>query len=206
MPVSSMLLKGNIMKKLTRMLVILPLLTLIGCAHPIVISPRVEELPKENSVKIDKVVGYYISDTDMAANVESPGGGGDRIAYRPYRDIEAALNKVLSNVYKDVYKLKASNDSKELAANGVTYVFIPKISTTSDSPSPFTWPPTDFSVTLDVVALDKQGNKVWSGTVEGKGHAEFEEFKNDFQLAARLASKEAFIKLQNEIIKTKSLH
>ena len=194
------------MKKIIRALVILPMLALIGCAHPIVISPRIEELPKENATKIDKVVGYYISVSDMIANVESPGGGGDRIAYRPYRDIEAALNKVLSNVYKDVYKLKSKNDSKELAANGVTYVFIPSITTTSDSPSPFTWPPTDFSITLDVITLDMSGKQVWKGSVVGKGHAEFEEFKNDFQLAARRASKEAFINLQDEIIKTKALH
>jgi hypothetical protein len=194
------------MKKIIRILAVLPVLTLLGCAHPIVISPRVEELPGENAVKIDKIVGYYISASDMAANIESPGGGGDRISYYPYKDIEAALNKILSNVYKDVYKLKSKNDRSELAASGITYVFIPKVATTSSSPSPFTWPPTDFSITLSVVALDNKGGQVWAGSVEGKGHAEFKEFKNDFQLAARLASKEAFIKLQNEIIKTDELH
>ncbi|MDT8405289.1 hypothetical protein [Sulfuriflexus sp.] len=110
------------MKNIPRILAVIPLLTLLGCAHPIVISPRIEELPQENSVRIDKVVGYYISATDMAANIETPGGGGDRISYHPYKDIEAALNKVLSNVYKDVYKLKSKNDAGELATNGITYV------------------------------------------------------------------------------------
>lgn len=194
------------MKKIKLLLVILPLLAMIGCAHPMVISPRVDELPVENKVKIDKVVGYYISASDIALRVESPGGGGDRLAYHPYKDIEAALSKVLFNIYKDVYKLKAKNDKKELTANSITYVFVPQVSTTSSSPSPFTWPPTDFSVTLKMHALDSAGKKVWSGEVRGEGHAEFEQFKDDFQLAARLASKEAFIKLQKEIVKTDALH
>ncbi|MDT8405458.1 MAG: hypothetical protein RQ738_12865, partial [Sulfuriflexus sp.] len=86
------------------------------------------------------------------------------------------------------------------------YVFVPQVSTTSSSPSPFTWPPTDFSITLKVMALDNKGEQVWTGSVAGKGHAEFEEFKNDFQLAARLASKAAFIKLQEEIVKASELH
>lgn len=198
--------KGNNMKTLIRILLILPLLTLLGCAHPIVISPRVEELPKENAVKIDKVVGYYISAADLAANIESPGGGGDRISYHPYKDIEAALSKVLFNVYKDVYKLKAKNDRNELSANGISYVFIPHITTTSSSPSPFTWPPTDFSITLNIMALDNNGEQVWAGSVEGQGHAEFEQFRHDFQLAARLASKEAFTRLQDELLKATVLH
>ena len=193
------------MKKLMRLLVALSVLTLVGCAHPMVISPRVEELPKENTVKVDKVVGYYISSANMALNIETPGGGGDRIAYRPYRDIEAALNKVLSNVYKDVYKLKSKNDSAELKKHAITYVFIPHVTTTSYSPSPFTWPPTDFSVTLTMVGLDDTGKQVWADDVVGKGHAEFEEFKDDFQLAARRASKEAFIKLQEKIVKANAL-
>jgi len=193
------------MKNIIRVLIIFSVMALVGCAHPMVMSPRVEELPKENAVKVDKIVGYYISSEKMKLNVETPGGGGDRLAYRPYRDIEAALNKVLSNVYKDVYKLKSSNDSAELEKNGITYVFIPEVKTTSYSPSPFTWPPTDFTVTLTMVGLDKTGKQVWTDTVKGKGHAEYEDFKDDFQLAARLASKEAFINLQKIIISAEAL-
>ena len=196
----------NKMKKIKLLLVLLPFLAMVGCAHPMVISPRVEELPAENKVKVDKVVGYYISAANLALNVESPGGGGDRLAYHPYKDIEAALSKVLFNIYKDVYKLKATNDAAELKTNKITYVFVPTVSTTSSSPSPFTWPPTDFSVTLKVTALDNIGKQLWSSEVIGEGHAEFEQFKDDFQLAARLASKEAFIKLQKEIEKSEALH
>ena len=196
----------NKMKKIKLLLVLLPLLAMVGCAHPMVISPRIDELPVENKVKVDKVVGYYISAANLALNVESPGGGGDRLSYHPYKDIEAALSKVLFNIYKDVYKLKSKNDVSELKTNKITYVFVPTVSTTSSSPSPFTWPPTDFSVTLKVKALDNAGKQLWSSEVKGEGHAEFEQFKDDFQLAARLASKEAFIKLQKEIVKTDVLH
>jgi len=193
------------MKRIKLLLVVLPLLVMVGCAHPMVISPRVEELPVENKVKVDKVVGYYISAANLALNVESPGGGGDRLAYHPYKDIEGALSKILFNIYKDVYKLKSKTDPKELSEKKVTYVFVPKVSTTSSSPSPFTWPPTDFSVTLDVHALDSSGKQLWSSEVRGEGHAEYEQFKDDFQLAARLASKDAFIKLQKEIEKSNAL-
>ena len=182
-----------------KLFVMIGVLALAGCAHEISITPRGEKLPTHNSTKVNKNVGYFISASDLQKKVESPGGGGDRISYMPYKDVEASLLTVLLTIYKDVYKLKAENDSAEIQKNNISYVFIPSIKTDSSSESFVTWPPTNFSVDLSMQAFDAAGNQVWQDTVTGKGHAEYEQFKADFSLSARLATEEAFSKLKKAI-------
>ena len=182
-----------------KLLVLISVLTLAGCAHEISIAPRGEKLPGHNNSKISKNVGYYISESDLTKSVETPGGGGDRISYAPYKDMDASLLSVLLTIYKDVFKLKAANEKSEIQKNNISYVFVPSIKTDSSSASYVTWPPTDFTVNLSMQAFDAGGNVVWQDTVTGKGHAEFDEFKQDFSLAARLATEEAYGKLKKAI-------
>jgi hypothetical protein len=47
---------------------------------------------------------------------------------------------------------------------------------------------------------------VWQKKVTGQGQAEFSEFKHDFSLAARRASKQAFQNLQQAISAAPELH
>jgi hypothetical protein len=177
----------------------------VGCSHTIDISPPFENLPIENSKKINKNVGYYISKADLTKKVITPGGGGDDVEYTPYKDIESALYKILLNVYKDAYKLNAASDKNEINKNKISYVFIPKLVTNSSSGSFLTWPPTDFSVELTTTALNKNGKKIWIGKVTGKGHAEYDEFITDFSLSARRASEAVLKKLQKQIQSSRKL-
>ena len=48
--------------------------------------------------------------------------------------------------------------------------------------------------------IDKNGTTIWQTKVTGHGDATVEEFKLDFSLAARRATKNAFAKLQEEIV------
>ena len=193
------------MKRLYLLLLSLPLILLIGCSHPIVISPNFGNLPAENSKKINKNVGYFISKADHIKRVTTPGGGGDDVEYSPYKDIESALHKILLNVYKDAYKLNSATDKNEMKKYNISYVFIPKIITNSSSGSFLTWPPTDFSIELTTKALNKKGKQVWSNKTTGKGHAEYEEFISDFSLSARRASKNVLRKLQKKIQSARQL-
>lgn len=190
-------LKG--MTLLLKVLAVFLLFSLVGCGHSINITPPMNTLSKEGVVKIDKNVGYYISAENMNKEVTTPGGGGDKVKYFPYKESEPALKAVLGNIFQQVVSVPAPNDAKFIADNKIAYIFTPELTTDSSSPSPFTWPPTKFTLKIDCKAADDSGKLLWQTVVTGEGQAEFEEFKSDFSLAARKASQKAFMKLQEEI-------
>ncbi|CAG36021.1 hypothetical protein [Desulfotalea psychrophila] len=188
------------MRFFKKSILLLPLLLLVGCGHSINITPPLNYLSKSNIVKIDKNVGYFISKENFAKEVSTPGGGGDKVKYFPYREAEPALKKVLSNVFEGVYKLSSEVDILSASSKKISYIFTPQFITHSSSSSVFTWPPTLFSITIDCKAVDKDGKITWQTKVTGEGEAEFSEFKHDMSLAAKRATKNAFIKLQDEIL------
>jgi hypothetical protein len=181
---------------------LLALTLLSGCAHPILIGPDNTKLPTTSSSLSPKTlsVGYFISDADRARRVITPGGGGDKVEYAPYKDLEPGLFRVLGNVFTDVHVLKSPDDKAYIVAKGIKLILRPTINTNSSSPSPFTWPPTNFEVLIDVQAVDAAGTTVWKTTVSGKGQAEFSEFKSDFGLAAKRASEAALTNLQAALV------
>jgi len=184
---------------LARSIVIGSAVLAVGCAHQINITPPLNTLDGSNIVKINKTVGYYISPADRAKEVETPGGGGDKVKYLPYPETEPALNKVLTNLYTNVVSVPSLDDKQFIASKQIAYIFVPSITTDSGSDSALTWPPTRFTVSLDTKAMGPNGNVVWQTKVKGEGKAEFNEFKHDFSLSARLASKQAFQNLQQAI-------
>lgn len=190
------------MKRVVHLSAVLSFLLLTACAHPIVITPNMGELHANGVNKVDKVVGYYIPAAERDKRVESPGGGGDRLSYTPYKDLEPALQKTLANVFRDVHAVTSLEDRAFLKANNISYVFVPKIETDSSSDSAFTWPPTKFTVSLDCAALDANGREIWRKTTKQTGEATFGEFKTDLPLAAKRAAVKAFQELQKTISAT----
>jgi hypothetical protein len=176
-----------------------------GCAHQIVITPELQSIEKP-AAPIDKKVGYYISAADRAVQVTSAGGGGDKVSYYPYRELEPALQKVLFNVFRDVQSISAPNDGAYLKQQGIAYVFVPKVQTDSSSSGVFTWMPTHFVVSLSCTAFDSEGKQIWQRTVSGTGDSEYNELKGDFSAAARKASQHAFNELEKAIIGASELH
>jgi hypothetical protein len=172
------------------------LVALLGaCAHPINLEPK--DLPERQESKlVAKKVAYVISDADRAKEVTSPGGGGDKVSYFPYRDMEKAIRSALRAVYTEVTGLKSGKDA---TGTDNSLVFTPTITTTSSSPSAFTWPPTKFTADLSCAVTDASGNAVTSVQAVGNGAAEFDEFKSDFSLSARRAVADAVAKLVEEI-------
>jgi len=172
---------------------------LTGCAHPITVSPDLTRITREGVTLIDVNVGYYISPADMAKEVTTPGGGGDKVKYLPYKELEPALFRALSNVFRRAYSLSAPSDPVAIKEKDITFVFIPQIETDSSSDSLLTWPPTSFQVNLACKALDRDGKVIWEKRLSGQGKATFGEFKTDFSLAAKRASEQVIAEFQREL-------
>lgn len=172
---------------------------LSGCAHEISLTGDTSKLPELKTAPIDKTVALVISDEDSAREVITPGGGGDKVSYHPYHDIELPLYVGLGHVFKNVTKLKKAPDADSMHSQHLDYVVVPSITTTSSSPSILTWPPTNFSVTLTCTVTNPTGQKVVVENVTGTGHAEFGEFKRNFGLAGQLAVADAVTKLQSAL-------
>jgi hypothetical protein len=49
------------MGKYTRLIYLFALLALVGCSHPIIITPELQFLDRKTLIPIEKNVGYYIS-------------------------------------------------------------------------------------------------------------------------------------------------
>lgn len=194
------------MKKIAQLLFsIAACIALFGCAHPISMSPELAGIAGDSSARINKQAGYYIPEASRALEVTTPGGGGDKIRYFPYKDLDAGLYKALGEVFTGVTKVSNPQDSAAISASGITLLIMPEISTTSSSPSMLTWPPTQFSVTLNCSVVDAKGQSLTTIKVEGNGAAEFSEFKTNFSLAATRASSDALKKLVKALADSKEL-
>jgi hypothetical protein len=176
-----------------------------GCAHPINMKPDMGSITALGASKIDKSVGFHISDANLALEVTTPGGGGDKVRYFPYRDIEAGFYKALTEVFTKVSKVANPKDMEAVKKSGITLLITPEITTTSSSPSPFTWPPTEFTVTLNCKIVDAAGKDVAQVSATGVGKAEFSDFKSNFSLSAVRASEDALKQLMKKLIDTKVL-
>ncbi len=183
-------------------LVIIALVLFSGCAHNIQLTPDLSKLRNaESNSTIDKNIAYYISAEDKIKEVTTPGGGGDKVTYKPYADSESALNTVLLRMFSKVYSMKFLEDEKYIKEKNINYIFIPKITTDSSSSSILSWPPTEFTISLSCKVVNVEGKTIWEKTLQSKGNAEFSEFKSDFSLAARRASESVFINLLEELEK-----
>ena len=163
---------------------------LSGCAHPINISPDLAALNSNNSPeKIDKKITYYFTE-DLEKEVTTPGGGGDSVKYKPYKELDIGIYKVLSDKFKNVEVLKKSGEK-----NNADYSAEITISTNSSSSSAFTWPPTLFGVNINAEFSNLQSGLKEKISVSGEGRAEFSEFKSNFNLSAKRASEDVLSKL-----------
>ena len=180
-------------------------LVLSACAHPINIGPI--ETPVRNDAKlIKKNVAYVMTDENRNKLVTTDGGGGDKVSYYPYRELEKAIRDALRANYESVTVIKSVADTKAIQENNLSLIFSPEISTSSVSNSVLTWPPTQFFINLSCDVADNQAKVITQFRLSGNGSAEFSEFKSDFGLAGRRAATDLATKLQQEILKNPILN
>lgn len=180
---------------------VLAVALLTGCAHPISLSTDASRLMGSGQAKVDRKVGLVVTDDQRKQEVVTPGGGGDKVSYLPYRDMEPGLYMVLSESFASVARISGPNDPK-VAAEGLNLLVVPVVSTTSFSPSIMTWPPTVFTVELNLSFNDLQNKPVAQVRVQGEGRAEFDEFKSDHSLSAKRAAEDALKKLLKAVSET----
>lgn len=183
------------MKRNVKLLIlsIFVILFATGCSHKITIDPSLDNINSiEVKEKINVNVAYYISKNIENKKVVTPGGGGDKVDYTPYKDTQTALNVVLLKIFNKVYKLKSLDDKEYITLKNIKYIFLPTIKTDSSSQSMLTWPPTKFTIELKCKAINSEGETIWDETIYSEGNAEFNEFKNNLSLSAQRATEKAF--------------
>ena len=163
-----------------------------GCAHPLNITPDLSALNKNSSgEKSRNNVTYYFTE-DIEKEVITPGGGGDSVKYKPYKELDTGIYKVLSDNFKSVVMLKKGADKPKSDDDILAEI---TISTNSSSSSAFTWPPTMFGVNISADFLHPKTGKKEKILATGEGRAEFSEFKSNFNLSAKRSSEDALNKL-----------
>jgi hypothetical protein len=194
--------------KTTRLGLLLAAVTAIaGCAHPMTMKPDITGLAlPAGATVIPKNVGLYISPANRAKEVTTPGGGGDKVSYHPYADIETGLYKVFGNTFQNVDLLNSLSDVNSIAKHTLTLVAIPEVTTNTSSSGFLTWMATDFTVQLSCKITDVAGREITTVSSTGTGHAVFAELKSDFSLAGERASRDALDKLQTAILQSEALH
>lgn len=169
-----------------------------GCVHDVSIAPDLSKIKKTRPVTIDRTVAYYIPDELYKLSIETPGGNNDTLRYSPYAETEPALKKVLNNVFTKVYKIN-SLDDKRINEKKIKFIFVPNIETMSFSNSNVDWQPTKFNMILKVKVL--RGDKeLFTTYAQGKGIANFGRYQDNPAYAIEIATRSAFLQLQDEII------
>lgn len=192
------------MRRAVRWILMFSVLGLAACAHPITVAPDLDKLAAPGLSR-PGTIALYISEEDRGRQVITPGGGGDKVSYYPYRELESALFKVLGSIYERVVSVRSPADVEGLKASGASLVALPRITTQSSSESLLTWPPTFFEVQISCTFTDAGGTRIAETVVTGTGKAAFTEFKSDFSLAAKRASEEAVRRFHTAVIEEVNL-
>ena len=178
-----------------------------GCAHPMTMKPDITGLAlPAGATVIARNIGLHISPANRAKEVTTAGGGGDKVSYHPFADIETGLYKVLGNTFQNVDLLNSLSDVNSIAKHTLTLVATPEITTTTSSKGFFTWMASDFTVQLSCKFTDVAGREITTVSTTGTGHAVFAELKSDFSVAGERASRDALDKLQVAILQSEALH
>jgi hypothetical protein len=189
-----------------RLLFLLPVIVLFGCAHPISIQPKQLDAVSRTSstpTQLKEKVGYYIPDKALELEVTTPGGGGDAVRYFPYRDMQPGYERVLHNVFESVVRLSAMAGPAEMQASHLTYVLAPTVTTSSGSTGVFTWPPTNFSVDIATEIRDSSGKIVATPRVLGAASVGgIMDMGGNFGVTGQMAMQDALQKQQSLLFET----
>ncbi len=169
---------------------------LVGCAHPINITPNATRVSDgmDAAQRIQAKVAYQMPEAELGLEVTTPGGGGDNVRYFPYRDMDAGLELMLTKVFSQV-----TRTSSPTTPAGADFHVTPMIVTNSGSTGFFTWPPSNFSVDLTCTIRNAAGKIVASPRVIGQGTASTSERVHDYGIAGRRATEDALVKMRDQL-------
>lgn len=64
-----------------------------------------------------------MTEADRAKQVTTEGGGGDKISYFPYKDLEKGIRDALKSLYRDVVLVRSPSDFEAFKRDGVGIIF-----------------------------------------------------------------------------------
>jgi hypothetical protein len=175
-------------------------LLLTACAHPMLVKPDLEaaKVAKAHE-RLPQKVGLYIPDSLRSLEVTTAGGGGDKVRYKPYADMETGIFQVLNDSFSDAVVLSSRTDADAIAKHSLSYIVEPHIDTTSSSSGVLTWMATDFEIKLTCKFSDPAGNVLTTLTSDGTGHSDFSELTHNMSAAGEHAATDALVKLGTAI-------
>lgn len=171
----------------------------LGYVHPIRMEPNLVAVQFDDSVPVQQKVGYFISSAARDEMVTTPGGGGEKVCYYPYRDLETGLYEVLSSVFIGASKVRDPKDTYALKKAGITWVVTPEIDTDSSSDTVLAWPPSEFNIRIKLVISDVEGRVVETLHVDGRGRANMLEFDRNHFLSATRAANDVLLELHEAL-------
>src|SRR5690606_17640100 len=78
--------RPHMIQRLFSLIALTALLALVGCAHPISLTADAAPLVGiGGNDKIDRTAVLVVTDAQLAQEVVGPGGGGDKVSYKPYK-------------------------------------------------------------------------------------------------------------------------
>jgi hypothetical protein len=166
---------------------------------PIKINPSSTPQRIEDHLYSTKVAGYVMTDADRAKQVTTEAGGGGKVSYFPYSDLEQGIRDALKSLYHDIVLVGSPSDFEALKRDGVGIIFAPEIYTASNSSATFSFPPTHFSIDLACTVTDTTGYILARVRVTGEGNASSSELNSDISLAGKRAAQDALNKFTSEI-------
>ena len=173
---------------------------LTACAHPMLVKPDLEATKiVQAHDHLPQKVGLYIPDSLRSLEVTTAGGGGDKVRYKPYADMETGIFQVLGDSFSDAIVLNSRTDADAIAKHSLNYIVEPHIDTKSSSSGLFTWMATDFEIKLTCRFTDPAGNLLATLTSDGTGHSDFSELTHNMSAAGEHAATDALVKLGTAI-------
>ena len=108
-------------------------LILSACTHPITINPVSTPQQTGSNLFSTKIAAYVMTDADRSSQVTAPGGGGDKVSYFPYKDLEKGVRDVLKSLYSDVVLVNSPKNLEAIKQDGIAFVYSLNILTSSSS-------------------------------------------------------------------------
>lgn len=190
--------------------ILIALSLLSGCTHLLSVAPSLTDIkPPPMASRSPKTVALYISNDLRNEEVATVGGGGWSGVFKPYKDLELSLIRLLKNNFVSATVLTEPPDTAELKRRGIDFLVTPRISAKLSPGSWAVWWPTDFTMTLQLSLADLNSGATVTKEVTGRGHFVLylgstipDRYESE---SGRQAAQEALLKMQRVLLETAEL-
>lgn len=177
-----------------KVVIAVSVLFLCGCTHQISIKPS--QMQFNSGKKINSECGLVFSPSDTERLYKETGAGGDSYEYKAYSDLKFSYNVMLRQICDGTRNF----DSHDAAINQASpVVFMPEIKEVRSKAGFFTWPPTEFYLSVRTKIFDATGEQLQLLNSTGKGNMTLMEMQGNFGSAGGQAVRNVLIDVMESI-------